>query len=131
MEIETTYTKDDMDYIHDAVFGASRYCPGEVGWIARQMTDGKWTDDYAFVIGKESATVTIAEARNPGEALHIELAGRILGYSVDSKQDLQRRKTITDEKITECYEKIQSLQKWLVHYEKCKLELQAKLDALG
>lgn len=124
------YVKDDMDYVHEVVFAASRYCPGEVGWIARQMTDGKWTEDYGFVIGKAFATVTTAEARNTTDAFHRELAGRILGFPVDSRQDLERRKAEAEMWIEDYNTKLESIRKWIAGWEQRRFEIVTKLDAL-
>lgn len=73
-----------------------KYTGGSLGWIARQRD----TEDYfGFVLGERAGFISLAEARVADDEVVRRVAGEMLGYPVDSLQDLERRKDETRKQI--------------------------------
>lgn len=101
--VEIDLGREAQDLVWNVAVKVREYCPGSIGWIARQKHENVWSDDYCFVVGNGAACVSLEEARNPDNVLIRRLATQILGYEPDSKQDLEKRKA-TELKLIEDYE---------------------------
>lgn len=103
--------KKDYDSIWDVVSKVADMCDiGPIKWVARQIADNRWSDDYGFVIGDKFASVSIQEARNHDDNLIRKLAAEILGYPVGSIDDLNHRKSVIEELIAKTNDEIKHLE---------------------
>jgi hypothetical protein len=120
---------DEMRLMHDLVYQVREYVPGPVAWIAKQK-DEERDDFYGFVIGKGFAVVTIEQVLKADDALIKSLAAQILGYEVDSKQDLERRRDEAVSEVNSIDEQIQRLRTQREYWEQRRWEAIAKLETI-
>jgi len=111
------------------------YCPGQIGWIARQHVHGEFlegdADVWAFVIGEGSASLTIGEAKVGDKALILKLAEQILGYPVDSKSDLERYAKEADWQIKNIETQQKGLERQLEYWTGVWVRATDGLERLG
>jgi hypothetical protein len=118
---------DAMRVMHDLAYRVREYVPGPVEWIARQ-NDPERDDVYGFAIGRGFASVTLEEAQQADDKLVRSLAAQILGFEVDSPQDLERRRDEAAARIVELDQQIADAQKWRAYWEGKRIEAVVKLD---
>lgn len=116
---------DAMRVMHDLAYRVRAYVPGPVEWIAKQ-NDSERDDVYGFAIGRGFASVTLEEAAQADDKLVRSLAAQILGFEVDSPQDLERRRVEAVARIAELDQQIADAQKWRAHWEAKRIEAIAK-----
>lgn len=98
-----------------------QYVPGPWRWTSWQSDDER-DDVYGFVIGDGFASCTIEEAtaRLNDDAFIRELAAQILGFPVDSPQDVERRIQEAKQHIREINATIEQLEKQRDYWESYK-----------
>lgn len=116
-----------MRVMHDLAYRVREYVPGPVEWIAKQ-NDPERDDVFGFAIGKGFASVTLEAAQNADDTLVRSLAAQILGFEVDSPQDLERRRDEAAARIKELDEQIADAQKWRMYWERKRIEAVVKLS---
>jgi len=122
--------RDAMDKMHDIAARVREYVPGQLGWIARQMSDHQWTDTYGIQIGNGACFCTVDEAANADDAFIRKLAEQILGFPVDSKQDLQRRFDDASQRRHNAEAEIARLMKEAAYWNGIEVNLKNKLEGM-
>lgn len=118
-----------MRVMHDLAYRVREYVPGPVEWIAKQ-NDPERDDVYGFAIGKGFASVTLEAAQNADDTLVRSLAAQILGFEVDSPQDLERRRDEAAALIEELDREIAEARKWRTYWEQKRIEAVVKLSGM-
>lgn len=119
---------DAMRVMHDLAYRVREYVPGPVEWIAKQ-NDPERDDVFGFAIGRGFASVTLEAAENADDTLVRSLAAQILGFEVDSPQDLERRRDEAAARIKEMDQQIADGRRWRSYWEEKRIEAVTKLDA--
>ena len=90
---ERSTVKQDMDKVHKIAYQAMHLIGDDAGplhWVSGQQSDGKWIG-YGFVIGDGFAFVSFEDWERDIDDLALDCAEQVLGYTLYSKQDLERR----------------------------------------
>lgn len=110
--------KRDHDVIWDFAMKVNEYCPGSLGWIAKQrVSETQPFDDlYGFVIGKGFTSIRVEGARNADDAVVRQAATDIMGYAPESVEDWLQREAHAEKELRSIEQQITDLKRWESHW---------------
>lgn len=121
---------DDNHLIWEIAVRVQEYCPGELGWIAKQRVSEHqpYDDLYGFVIGRGFASVRVEQARTADDTLIRELATEVMGYAPGSIEDLENRKAKAEAEVSQFESLVESQTQSLAYWRKVLQSINEALE---